>query len=544
MKPTSTIRRSRLHSPARIVRTPAGLRLQKDETLEAIVTAKGVIVKQRRRAVSPLLALMKLTDGFTRPCKAAGVTTVNKKIPALNLYNAFFPRDAHVVAYFLRDVHPELTDKTVLECFRYTGVKEHLRGPGLKDEQEVGKVPHEIREAEHDPIAIRLSNTQDWGWPYYGAVDTTGKNVNAVVRITRRRGGLAFLKKTYVGLDGLSHTVEEGLAANLNWLRKRMDMNPDGVIESLWINPKNHANQTWIDSVEAFHHADGSWPAHHPLQNRGVAGTELQAETYDALIGAAELYERLSKNASGKRKRHLESEATDLHDRAAKLKQVVLTKFWVVDKAHYGGYFARGTDRDSNGRLRPLAVRSSDMGHLLNSRILDGTDPDVAFKREAVIQNLFSPEMLCPSGIRTLSTDSVRYYKDKYHNGTSWPWVTYYIALGLERHGYYGLARELKKRILSLYESTKLLPEYASGGSDPSERLVTDKIFISDPTAPEKEYSACQPAQEIQAWTAAAVLAIKNETNSGAKKGSAGFRTAADEQKRYFEKHVLQSLDA
>lgn len=525
------------------VLTQPGLTLATGEHIDVIINADNVITKKRRRAISPLLSIIKLTDNMTRPSKAATVTKKNKGVAALNLYDAFFPRDAHIVAYFLRATYPDLTKATILESLRYTGIKENLRGPGLKDEQEVGKVPHEIRDGLSDPIAARLTKEKDWGWPYYGAVDTTAKNSNAITYIASMPGGAAFLKKTYAGLDGNFHTVEEGLQSHVNWMRRRMDLNPDGLVEALWINPKHHANQTWADSSDAFHHADGSWPAHYPEQNWGIAGVELQAETYDALMNTADMYNHLLPVAKGQRKHYLENEIEDLRARADKLKRVVMTSFWVADAAHFGGYFARGTDRDKKGRLRPLAIRSSDMGHLLNSRLLDGTDPDIVAKREAVIKNLFSPEMLCPNGLRTLSSDSVRYYKDKYHNGTSWPWVTYYVALGLERHGYYGLARELENRVMSLYYTTKLLPEYGSGSSNPAERLVTEKIIISDPTAPEKQYSICQPAQEVQAWTAAAVLSIKYESSLSANHNSRAVPpVATDEQKLRFERHILTSL--
>jgi len=318
-------------SPTKKVLAQPGFPLLGREKIIGIVKARDVIVKKRKRAISPLLSIIKLTDGFTRASKAATVTKENKKIPALNLYDAFFPRDAHIVAYFLRETYPELTKATILECLRYTGVKDNLRGPGLKDEQEVGKVPHEVRNGLTDPIAMKLSRTKDWGWPYYGAVDTTGKNINAIAFIAKKRGGLTFLNTTYTGSDGMNRTIEEGLRSHVNWLRKRMDLNPEGLIECIWINEKHHANQTWADSSDAFHHADGSWPAHYPARNLGVAGVELQAETYDALLNTADVYELLLKSAKGQRKTYLKDEIDDLHARAATLKEVVLAKFWVRD---------------------------------------------------------------------------------------------------------------------------------------------------------------------------------------------------------------------
>lgn len=526
-------------TPHETILARLGLQLIGGEEIVSIDRRYVHYTNKRKRAVSPQLSLKALTDDFTKPSRAATVTSINKGVPAFNLYDAFFPRDAHVVAYFLRAQYPKLTKATVLECLKYTGIKDNLHSTGLKDEQEIGKVPHEIRDPLHDPLAVQLTQEKDWGWPYYGAMDTTVKNIRAIAYLVGQKGGASFLERQYKGMDGRVLTVEDGLRLHLGWLRRRLDFNPEGLLESLWINPKHHAAQTWADSADTFHHADGSWPSHHPEHGWGVAGVELQAETYDALMDAADLYTTLAKEAHGPKKKYFTDEADDLQQRAEHLKKTVVNTFWVPDDAHFGGFFARGTDRDDKGRLRPLAIRSSDMGHLLNSRILDGEAPAITAKRDAVIKNLFSAEMLCPNGIRTLSSDSVRYYKDKYHNGASWPWVTYFITLGLRRHGYQRLAQELEQRILSFHTITKLLPEYGSGSDDPAERLVTDLIVINDPTTPEKRYNLCQPAQEVQAWTAAALLSIKMDTSH---KRLARPTQTADEQKRRLEEDILRTI--
>lgn len=504
------------------------------------------------KAVEDLTAAPRFTEiGMHGPSNAANATEANKEVGELNLYSTFFPRDAHIVAQFLDLRFPELTLATIKESLKYTGVRENLRGPGLKDEQEAWKVPHEIRDGENDPIALRLTEEKDWGWPYYGAIDTTGKNVKAIARVCLGDSSenLDFLLETYTGLDGKEHTVDDALQGHVNWIRKRLDLNNEGLLEAIWINPKHHANQTWADSTYAFHHEDGSWPLHHPERNWGVAPVELQAETYDALIGARDVYQAKIKEGSDNMPQselhHLQAEIEDLTHRAGRLKETVLSEFWIEDENKYGGFFARATDRDNEGNLRPMAIRSSDMGHLLNSGILDGDDSAIVAKREAVIKNIFSPEMLGINGIRTLSSDSLRYDQDKYHGGTSWPWVTYYIALGLERHGLYGLSYELKKRAWSLYEATKILPEYGTGSNDPGERLVTKKVTIYDSTAPEKVHEVGQPGQEIQAWTAAAILAMKYE------QGDRIFRPeqavpiqALAEDQQIFEQGILDSLAA
>lgn len=504
------------------------------------------------QAIEDLTAVDNAFDiGKKGPSKAANSRKENRDIAELNEYGAFFARDGHIVAEFLRKRFPQLTVSTIEESLRFTGVRENLRGPGLKDEQELWKVPHEIRDPQTDKKAAELTKLKDWGWPYYGAVDTTGKNVKAIARVCLDNSieNLDFLENTYTGLDGKEHTVGEALQGHVNWIRKRLDMNQDGILEALWINPKHHPNQTWADSVYAFHHDDGSWPEHHPEKNWGVASVELQAETYDALLGARDIYQaKLSKQtdtlSDGERK-FLENEIEDLTQRASRLQETVLSKFWVEDEEKFGGFFARGTDRNSEGILRPMAIRTSDMGQLLNSRILDGDEPEIVQKREAVIRNLFSPEMLGVNGIRTLSTDSLRYDQDKYHAGTSWPWVSYYIAEGLERHGYYGLSYELELRILSLYNDTKMLPEYGTGSDDPKDRLVNKKVMIFDATAPEKEHEVGQLAQEIQAWTAAAMLAIKYKMGDRLLGHEGALPTQAlDDDKREFEQEILEQLAA
>jgi glycogen debranching enzyme len=502
-----------------------------------------------RRHLSALKAILDLTNartpseiGLHGPSNAANALEENNDIPEQNLYNEFYPRDAHIVALFLEKKHPALTQATIMASLAHTGIRQHLRGLGLQDEQEVGKVPHEIRD-NNTPKARQRAIEKDRMYPYYGAIDTTGKNINAIARtsLSNLPYSLEFLNTHYSGLDGNEHTVEEALHSHINWIRGRMDLNPEGLIESLWINKKHHANQSWADSPDAFHHADGSWAAHHPDKNWGVAALEVQAETYDALLNAADVIDALlEQEATPQRKNHLQSELKDLTKRAERLREVVFNHFWVEDPQHFGGYFARGTDRDEQGNLRPLRIRSADMGHLLHSRILDGSDEDTRTKREAVIRNIFSPEMLSPNGVRSLATDSVRYLENAYHNGSVWTWQVYLIARGLDRHNYHGLSHELKKRAWSFYDKTKMLAEYGTGSADPNNRINTSQqITVFDPSLfPEpiyhfSQHKLVQPPQQIQAWTAAANLAMKYENSA---------RLSADISLQPIEHEILSTI--
>ncbi len=494
---------------------------------EEIFQEVSLVLPQKH--MSALQAIMNLTAtssaseiGMHGPSNAANTSEENKGVPEQNLFTEeLYLRDAFITAIFLRKQHPSLTRATVMASVAYIGTRENLRTLDvLQDEQEIGKVPHVVRDKD-SPRAFRQAAEKDRTYPYYGAIDTTSKSINGIARISLDGlpGSLDFLSTSFVDRDGKERTVEDALHVQADWIRRRMDLNPEGLLESLWINKKHHANQSWADSPDSFHHADGTWARHNPDKNWGVAALEVQAETYDALLATADIYAaQLEQESNPNRKEYLLGEIEDLTARANRLKQVVFDSFWVEDPEHFGGYFARGTDRDEQGNLHALAVRSADMGLLLHSRILDGDDEETRLKREAVIKNIFSEEMLSPNGIRSLSTDSVRYRDDAYHNGSVWPWQSYYTALGLEKHGYYGLSNELKTRVWSFYDVTKMLAEYGTGSTDPNNRInmsrqitVFDPSLYTEPIYDFSQYKIVQPPQQIQSWTAAAILAMKYE---------------------------------
>lgn len=501
-----------------------------------------------RRPPSTLKALFALANalntkeiGHHGPVLAATSAEQNQQVAELGLYQEVYPRDAYVTARLLWDDYPSLTKATILACLPYTGTQNTLSSTEWIDEQEVGKIPHQIRSPEH-PRSKRQFELRKRGYPYYGAIDTTQKSILAIVRQCSHDPD--FLHERYQDIHGETHSVFEAFETHVDWILERTSLNPEGLVESLHINPRHHANQSWVDSPDSFHHADGRLARHHPEHNWGVASVEVNAETYDALIASIRLYETLHQPGNIRHGRDDVLERIDtLTTAASRLKQAVHSHFWVNDPRLYGGYFARGTDRDARGALHPLEIRSSDMGHLLNSLILDDDDPKI----QSVIANLFSPDMLAVNGIRTLSSDSVRFHPDAYHNGSVWPWDTYTIALGLENHGYYGLARELERRIVCFYQTTKTLAEYGSGGSHPEinhTRQVTvfDPDLYPEPINQYSRYNIIQPPQEIQAWTVAAVAAIKHKNAKRARHPEHYQTHAIDPEKAALESTILSGL--
>ena len=148
------------------------------------------------------------------------------------------------------------------------------------------------------------------------------------------------------------------------------------------------------------------------------------------------------------------------------------------------------------------------MGHTLNSRLLNGDDPEIVRKKKAVVRHVLSPEMLNVSGIRTLASDEVRFRAGAYHCGSVWLWDTHHIAKGLRHHGYKIEADDIDGRLLGVIEATKIFPEYVRGDEDETPWTNTSEIILWDDIH-QRINKLEQPPQEVQAWTVAAILAIK-----------------------------------
>lgn len=469
---------------------PDGFRLLPGEQISSIHTHP---LHRPDLAPSSLQQMIRLTHaqieseiGKFGPSDAA-ITLAENAPEHLKLYETLFGRDSLRTAADLIDDYPLLARTTVLELARLQGTTYHMAR-----EEEPGRIVHEARTPD-DPIAQRLTAERGWGWPYYGSVDATPnfiRTLAAYCQLSEENQG--FLAETYIDREGSTQTISHSLELAVRWIEQRLAQNSDGLLEFKSTIATGIENQVWKDSWDAYFHSDGTMASH----AHGIASIEVQTATYDALLDAAELFDDMLDHPK---------RANKLRKQAAKLKQTILTKFWTEDK---GGYFVLGTDRDEDGELRQLKVRTSNMGHVLNSRLLDGDDPQIVHMREAVIAQLATPELCNHSGIRTLATDEYRFRPGAYHNGSVWLWDTYYIAKGLRHHGYTDQATDLTDRILRAVNETHLFPEYVRGDSEPYTSINTQSITLLD-TLHNRENLVEQPPQEVQAWTVAAILAIR-----------------------------------
>lgn len=474
------------------------------------------------RPVSSIQALYRLTNstghhnvGDNGPSFAAVALHEEEVKKEFHLYEAVFGRDSLRVAINLMDRYPKLALATLkrLAELQGTGHSEHR-------EEEPGKIIHEYRDPDTDPIARELMQLQGWQWPYYGSVDATLEYVRTFTRFVQEvEDGEKLLDEKIVNRNGQEITMRESFLSAVNWITAKMDENPEGLIEYKPQFVGSIENQVWKDSWDSYFHKDGTLANH----DKGIASVEVQRIAYDALLDAADVYADCLEDETG---------SEELVNRANQLRQQILSTFWTDEE---GGYFVLGTDRDENDQLRQLRVKTSNMGHLLHSRLLSGDEPEIIEKREAVIRQLFSENMLNCSGIRTLAKDEVRFKPGSYHNGSVWIWDTYHIAQGLEAQGYFQLAKDLEDRIQNIVESTSQFPEFARGDDDPYPSLNTRIIDIWD-SIQERVNRIEQPPQQVQAWSVAAVLNMKLHNTNGNK------HITQDPRIKQFENDILRQL--
>ena len=419
----------------------------------------------------------------------------NADVEALRKFEILHGRDALRISLDLHDRFPALLQATLIDLLQDQGKTNEPYHPGKPFRQEEpGKIKLLNRQSD-DPIGQKFSEKLGWDWPFYGSIDATITLISATVKHTLTHNP-DFLSLPYIDKDNESRTVAEGLDQSTRWLLKKLQENPEGLVE--FQNPVEAggiAAQAWKDSAFAYLHKDGSRANH----NKGIASVEVQALAYDALCDSADLHIHLGNV----------QQAAYLQNQADQLRKQIIDIFWISDDPdHPEGYFALGTDRDGSGRLRTLNVRSSNMGHLLNSRLLEQDDDKTKYMRDTTIKHLFSSEMLHYSGIRTLASDEAGFRAGGYHTGSVWLWDTAHIANGLERHGYHRLAWNLRQRIWQTVDNTNAFPEFVRGDVDNQLRTSPSEIYVWNDTYKVLHLFE-QPPQEIQGWTVSAILAAK-----------------------------------
>ncbi|NYD78408.1 amylo-alpha-1,6-glucosidase [Arthrobacter cupressi] len=284
-------------------------------------------------------------------------------------------------------------------------------------EEEPGKILHEVRLGVSSGLSLGGKSA------YYGSVDATPLFVNVLGAVSR----WGFAKETIAAL--LPHADRA-----LEWIRDYGDKDGDGFVEYARLNDQGLLNQGWKDSWDGVTFADGRIP------EAPIALCEVQAYVYSAYMSRAWMaYDAGDRGL-----------ATDLEERAARLKQRFNEQFWLPDK----GYFALALDRDKHA----VDACTSNMGQCLWYGIVDDD------KVPTVVERLMSPEMFSGWGVRTLASDMGAYNPASYHNGSVWPHDNAVIVAGLMRYGFVHEAQRIATALLEAADySDGRLPELFCG---------------------------------------------------------------------------------
>jgi glycogen debranching enzyme len=307
-------------------------------------------------------------------------------------------------------------------------------------EEEPGKILHEVR--------LDVSSGQALGGKsaYYGSVDATPLFV--VVLGSVSRWGF--------GKDTISALLPNADRA-LQWIRDYGDRDGDGFVEYGRPNEHGLINQGWKDSWDGINFADAT------IAEPPLALCEVQAYVHGAYVSRAWMAYDDGDLAL----------ASELRERADRLKKKFNEEFWLPDK----GYYAVALDRNK----RPVDACASNMGHCLWFGLIDDD------KAPSVVEHLMSPEMFSGWGVRTLASTMGAYNPASYHNGSVWPHDNALIMSGLLRYGFVEEAQRIGTALLEAAEY--------SGGRLPELFCGFDRQQFREPVP---YPTACSP----QAWAA------------------------------------------
>lgn len=350
-----------------------------------------------------------------------------------------FGRDSIITALQTLGYDSRIAGQTIRLLAEYQGTKvDPWR------EEEPGKILHELRVGEMAHLN-EIPHT-----PYYGSIDSTPLWLVLVGK-----------HAAWTGNIGLFNELRPQIEAALNWIDRYGDKDADGYVEYQCTTEKGLINQGWKDSGDGIVNADGS------LATPPIALIEVQGYVYDAKREMAALYRRVGEIGR----------ADELEKQAHELRARVNRDFWVNE-----GYYALALQGADN---QQAAVMSSNAGHACWSGIAEQEQAN------KVAEHLLSQKMFNGWGIRTLSSNALRFNPLAYHLGTVWPHDNSLIAAGFKRYGADDATLRVFKGLMdaAMHFEAGRLPELFGG-------FARDDYGI-----PVSYPVACQP----QAWSAGAM---------------------------------------
>jgi glycogen debranching enzyme len=412
-----------------------------------------------------------------------------------------------------------IIEKGIYSLVHWQGSKDaKLDGRWRKDAEEKGKIHHEAGPVDIDRLGLvkKWQEKDDRGSDmlvYFGSVDATPLYVRLVseyIKEIKRQDGspeaaYKFLLSKVPNFRGGQLSVAESLIEASAWIQRHLQKSELGFIEYCRLPGQEQGipNQVWKDSLTSYVHTDGE------LANTKapIASIEVQALTYDALIGTADLFETDAVLASSAQVTTQQIKAW--RQEGDELRQRLLKHFWLAPKQR----FAQAIDRNPrNGEFRPIETASSNELHLLNSRLFDDMD-EVSKKPyiQSLVYQALSGDFLTDIGIRcrAKSQHHLINFTDYHGSWAVWPWESHWIALGLRHQGLAKLADQIDIRVMNSFIISGQYAEFYL--VNPESGLAYYRFVALEPEVDSTGHEAVVATNipdTPQTWSAAAAIDI------------------------------------
>lgn len=403
----------------------------------------------------------------------------------------FIRHDAELSQFWENVDAGKLLGQTIKHLACYQGVQLNL-----KSESEPGKIPHEIRNQDEDPIAKALHEERGWEFPYFGSIDATMWWVKAVCEMCVQDE--TFLDQEIVNqFNGETYSILDCLQSACNYILELIDT--QGRLTYRRLNPKGIEIQSWRDSYDAISSIKGDLPNfHYKLEL-----FDLSVLALDTLNDLKVLMHRYKNDFENSKNR---ISMFEIQYGIDCLTNRLWSEYW-VSTPEGRGYFAMGLQDGQNGKVIFDSIASSNLTWLHSSLFAHPTDAllDKVRKkrREDIIISVYPQLCNNPFGVATLSDRSNRYHPCGYHTGNIWLFDSAMCVISMLKIGRKDLAREIAHRVISTVEENNCYPELV--GLYGQNQLQID-VWDEHDKQPNR---ICQPGQPLQTWTLAGYILLR-----------------------------------